>query len=133
MAKKKKTQFKKNLKKRIPQEKGGDLLGAKAEETRSLRERGWPAGPVQPVSGLVRGLHLNSHRAGRVKVKITPAAAKRRKATDALVNRNKWGVIPGEKAKRVAAFKANAAKTRAAKAAKATKKVTKKVKKKGKK
>jgi len=107
MAKKKKTQLKKNLQKKIPQEKTRDILGTKAAEKASLRKRGWPAGPVNQ-SGNVRGLHLGG--ADRVKVKITPAAAKRRKATDALVNRNKWGVIPGEKAKRVAAFKAKAKK-----------------------
>jgi|DEB0MinimDraft_10_1074344.scaffolds.fasta_scaffold90453_1 hypothetical protein len=111
MAKKKKAQFKENLQKRIPQAKGRDLLGAKAEELRSLRKRGWPASPVWTATGFTSsytGITPPTERKNKVKVKITPAAAKRRKATDALIASNKS--TPAEKAKRVAAFKAKSKK-----------------------
>jgi len=111
MAKKKKTDFKKNLAKRIPQEKGRDLTGARLKEKKSLRERGFPADPFWTAMGLTSSytrITPPTERKNKVKVKVTPAAAKRRKATDALIASNKSN--SHEKAKRVAAFKAKSKK-----------------------
>ena len=108
MAKSKKAQFEKNLqKKSFPNEKRGlhgisGLFGS-VEEQVSLRKRGFPSGPLQNGS-----IVPPTKRQGKAKVKITPAAAKRRKATDALIASNKS--TPAQKAKRVAAFKAKAKK-----------------------
>ena len=110
MAKKKvrKNSLKRNLgKKSFPNEKTGlhgisGLFGSVEEQT-SLRKRGFPSGPLRNGS-----IVPPTKRRGKVKVKITPAAAKRRKATDALIASNKS--TPAQKAKRVAAFKAKAKK-----------------------
>ena len=66
----------------------------------SLRKRGWSGGPL---SGMGNSVRPPTERANKVKVKITPAAAKRRKATDAIIAANKS--TPAQKAKRIAALK----------------------------
>ena len=110
MANKKKDQFKKNLQKKIPQEKYEGLLGEKAKEQASLRKRGFPRDPVYDLGVYTPYTRIigPTRRRNKVEVKITPAAAKRRKATDALIASNKS--TPAEKAKRVAAFKAKSKK-----------------------